>query len=64
MNILILEAGKDSENMDNMDMAGALVLDLYSFSGCLFDMVQVDVEPQGRDGLEHIHPTSAWTQRP
>lgn len=53
----MLEAGMDSENMDNMHMAGAYVLSSDKHN--TIDALQVDTEPQGRDRLEHHDTLSA-----
>ena len=48
MKVLVLEAGKDSADMDNMHMAGACVVNsLLLLQHLLIIVVQLDYEPQG-----------------
>ena len=65
VSVLVLEAGKDSKDMDTMHMPGAYVPTIpptlaSKFTDC---GLQLDQEPYRGDRLEHHHSTTGGTER-
>lgn len=67
--ILMLEAGKDSADMDDMHMAGACVFNPFLIQKSLpadsvSDFVKLDSESYRGNRLEPHHAATTWTERP